>query len=79
MHKHKTIKKAIKNTNSDCYLMEYNEFPGRYLVHQTEYDLQSYIEKLLQQKNISSNDIEVLLDLHFDTIAYTYNIDICGE
>lgn len=60
----KTIKMA-KRTGS-YWNVSYNEFSGTYIVHDSEYKLQRYVEKVLIERTILPTEIEELLDLHSD-------------
>lgn len=72
----KTIKKA-KKLDGELWRVEYNEFEGTYYSHDTEYKLQRYTEKLLQERTILPDEIEELLDLHNDVVNHDRSMEEC--
>lgn len=71
----KTIVTA-KKTGS-YWNVEYAEFGGTYYIHDSEYKLQRYVEKVLNERTILPAEIEELLDLHSGVINYERNMDEC--
>jgi hypothetical protein len=74
-----TIKKATKEGEGKWihWWVEYEEFPGRYYLHDTEYRLRKYVQKLLQERTILPDEIEALLDLHSDVKEHDRNMEEC--
>jgi hypothetical protein len=71
----KTIKTAKKN--GSYWSVEYAEFDGTYYLHDSEYKLQRYVEKVLNERTILPSEIEKLLDLHSDVLHYERNMEEC--
>jgi hypothetical protein len=75
----KTIKSAkkIETGFHPCWKIEYNEFEGSYFVDNTEYKLQVYVEKILNERTILPMEIEELLDLHTDVVNHDRDMEDC--
>lgn len=76
-----TIIKA-KSDNSEnphwkTWVVEYAEFEGRYFLHDTEYQLQMYIQKLLQERTVLPEEIEKLLELQRDVTDHDRLMEEC--
>lgn len=77
--KMKTIVKAEKSGTGKWvnWTVEYEEFEGQYFLHDTEYKLQMYVQKLLQERTVLPEEIEELLDLHSDVMNHDRAIEEC--
>jgi len=75
----KTIKKATKAGSGKwvTWKVSYEEFDGEYLLHDTEYQLQKYVEKLLLERTILPTEIDELLDLHRDVMNHDRAMEEC--
>jgi hypothetical protein len=75
----KTIINAVKEGNGKwlSWWVEYKEFKGRYYLHDTEYQLRKYVQKLLQERTILPDEIETLLDLHSDVKEHDRAMEEC--
>jgi hypothetical protein len=75
----KTIKSAKKTGEGRwaSWQVEYNEFSGNYYLHDTEYKLQVYVEKLLNERTILPKEIDHLLELHSDVVNHDRAMEDC--
>lgn len=57
------------------WMVEYAEFKGQYYLHNTEYKLQKYIEKILQERTVLPREIEELLELQRNVILHNVRME----